>query len=173
MNGKVCLVTGANRGIGKSTALELARMGATVVIVSRDEQLGRAACDDIINASGSQSVELLVADLSSLGQVRQLATSFQERYGQLHVLVNNAGLAKHDRVLTTDGYETTFVVNHLAPFLFTNLLLETLRASAPARIINVASMMHQWGTIHFDDLMGERHYNMHTAYSQSKLACVL
>jgi NAD(P)-dependent dehydrogenase (short-subunit alcohol dehydrogenase family) len=173
MHGKICLITGANRGIGKATTLELARLGATVVMVSRDQELGTAARSEIVDATGNQTVELLVADLASLSQVRQLAASFLERHDRLHVLVNNAGLAKHDQVLTDEGYETTFAVNHLAPFLLSNLLLDTLKASAPARIVNVSSMMHQWGSIHFDDLMGKRHYNIHQAYSQSKLASVL
>ncbi|UCH11797.1 MAG: SDR family oxidoreductase [Fidelibacterota bacterium] len=173
MHGKVCLITGANRGIGKVTALELARLGAEVVMVSRDRELGAAARNKIIDATGNPAVELLVADLASMAQVRHLADTFLANHDQLHVLVNNAGLAKHDRVLTEDGYETTLAVNHLAPFLLTHLLLNVLKTSAPARIVNVSSMMHQWGTIHFDDLMGEQHYNMHSAYSQSKLASVL
>ncbi|MFB0516803.1 MAG: SDR family oxidoreductase [Candidatus Neomarinimicrobiota bacterium] len=173
MNAKVCLVTGANRGIGKATALGLARMGATVVMVSRDRQLGEAAREEIRQATGSLKVDLLVADLASLPAVREMAASFKEHHPRLHVLVNNAGVVKRHRTLTEDGFETTFAVNHLAPFLLTNLLLEILKASAPARIVNVASMVHQWGKIDFNDLQGEKRYTMNKAYNQSKLANVL
>jgi NAD(P)-dependent dehydrogenase (short-subunit alcohol dehydrogenase family) len=173
MHGKVCLITGANRGIGKATTLALARMGATVVMVSRDKKLGAAARDEIIQTSGNPSVDLLVADLADLAQVRQLAADFSERHTQLHVLINNAGLTKHDKVLTKDGFETTFAVNHLAPFLLTNLLLELMKDSKPARIINVNSMVHKWGRINFADLQGERSYNMYVAYNNSKLANML
>lgn len=173
MDGKVCLITGANRGIGKATSLALARMGATVVMVARDPALGAAACEEIIKTTGNESVELLVADLASIAQVHQLAADFQEHYLQLHVLINNAGLTKHDKILTEDGFETTFAVNHLAPFLLTNLLLDVMKSSAPARIINVNSMMHQWGRIDFDNLHGEQGYNMYLAYNNSKLANML
>jgi NAD(P)-dependent dehydrogenase (short-subunit alcohol dehydrogenase family) len=173
MHGKVCLITGANRGIGQATVLALARMGATVVMVARDPALGAAARDEIIETTGNENVDLLVADLASLAQVRQVAADFQERHTQLHVLINNAGLTKHDEVITEDGFETTFTVNHLAPFLLTNLLLDLLKSSAPARIINVNSMMHKWGRIDFDNLQGERGYNMYLAYNNSKLANML
>ncbi|MFC1619276.1 SDR family oxidoreductase [Candidatus Neomarinimicrobiota bacterium] len=173
MHGKVCLITGANRGVGKATTLALASMGATVVMVARDPALGTAARDEIIRTAGNQSVELLVADLASLEAVRQLAADFRERHSQLHVLINNAGLTKRHHVLTEDGFETTFAVNHLAPFLLTNLLLDLMKAGAPARIINVSSMVHKWGRINSGDLQSEQHYNMHIAYNQSKLANVL
>jgi NAD(P)-dependent dehydrogenase (short-subunit alcohol dehydrogenase family) len=173
MTGRICLITGANRGIGKATALALARKGATVVMAARDPILGAVARAEVIETTGNGQVDLLVADLASLADVRQLAADFQERYSELHVLINNAGLTKHDKVLTEDGFETTFAVNHLAPFLLTNLLLDMMKASAPARIINVNSMMHKWGRINFDNLQGERYYNMHMAYSSSKLANML
>lgn len=173
MDGKISLITGANRGIGKATSLGLARMGATVVMVARDPALGTAARDEIIRTTGNESVDLMVADLASMAQVRKLANDFQERYSQLHVLINNAGLTKHDRVLTEDGFETTFAVNHLAPFMLTNLLLDVMKFSVPARIINVNSMMHQWGRIDFDNLQGEQGYNMYLAYNNSKLANML
>jgi NAD(P)-dependent dehydrogenase (short-subunit alcohol dehydrogenase family) len=173
MHGKVCLITGANRGIGKASTLALAHMGATVVMVARDPALGTAARDEIIQATGNQSVDLLVTDLASQEAVRQLAAEFRERHSQLHVLINNAGLTKRHHLPTKDGFETTFAVNHLAPFLLTNLLLDLLKASAPARIINLSSMVHKWGGINFENLQGERGYNMHVAYNQSKLANVL
>lgn len=114
-----------------------------------------------------------MADLASLEAVHPLAEEVKRQHITLHVLVNNAGLAKRRHTLTEDGLETTFAVNHLAPFLLTHLLLNTLKGSAPARIINVASMVHRWGRINFDHLMGQRHYSMDRAYNQSKLANVL
>lgn len=173
MSGRVCMVTGSNRGIGKATALGLARRGATVVMVCRDQGQGEAAVAELKVESGNPAVDLMLADLSSQASIRQLVADFRGRYQQLHVLVNNAGLTLKHRSVTVDGVETTFAVNHLAPFLLTNLLLDVLRASAPARIVNVSSMVHRWGTIDFDDLQGERAYNMDRAYNQSKLADVL
>lgn len=173
MKGKTYLVTGANAGIGKATALGLARMGATVVLVCRNRERGEAAQAEIIAASGNTAVDLLIADLSSQEAIRQLAVEFKHRYQNLHGLINNAGVAKKERTLTADGIETTLAVNHLAPFLLTNLLLDTLNASAPARIVNVSSMVHKWGQIDFDDLQGEKQYDMDKAYNQSKLANIL
>ncbi len=173
MTGKVCLITGANRGIGKATALALARMGARVVMVCRNRSLGEAARDEIRAASGSEAVDLLVADLASQVAVRGLAKAFAERYDALHVLVNNAGVILKDRSVTVDGFETTFAVNYLAPFLLTNLLLDLLKVSAPSRIVNVSSIAHRWANIDFDDLGGGKQYSMGRAYYQSKLANVL
>ena len=173
MKEKVCLVTGANRGIGKATALGLALRGATVIIHCRNRQLGETAQEEIVAGTGNGAIEVMVADLASLEAVRRLAEAVKRRHATLHVLVNNAGLAKRRHTLTEDGLETTFAVNHLAPFLLTNLLLDTIKGSAPARIVNVASMVHRWGRINFDDLMGQRHYSMGRAYNQSKLANVL
>jgi NAD(P)-dependent dehydrogenase (short-subunit alcohol dehydrogenase family) len=173
MEGKICLITGANRGIGRAAALGLAKLGATVVLVCRDAGRGRQARDEIRAESGNPAVDLLVADLASQRAIRHLAAEFKTRYSELHVLINNAGLTKRERVLTEDGLEMTFAVNHLAPFLLTNLLLDRLQASAPARIINVSSMVHKWGAIDFDDLQGESGYDMDKAYNQSKLANVL
>ncbi len=173
MAGRVCMITGANGGIGKETALALAEMGATVVIVARDSEKGRVALTDIRQRSGNDKVELMVADLASLDAVRRLASEFREKNQQLHVLVNNAGALNAQLSLTKDGFETTFGVNHLAHFLLTNLLLDLLKASAPARIINVSSSAHTRGTIDFDGLHGERKYAGIAAYGQSKLANVL
>ena len=131
MTGKVCLVTGANAGIGKATATGLARMGATVVMVCRSRERGETAQAEIAADSGSQDIDLLIADLSSQGSVRKLARTFSSTYSQLHVLINNAGTITHRRRITVDGIETQFAVNHLAPFLLTNLLLDTLKVSAP------------------------------------------
>lgn len=174
MKEKVCLVTGANRGIGKATALGLALRGATIIIHCRNRQLGETAREEIVARTGNAAIEVMVADLASLEAVRRLAEAVQRRHATLHVLVNNAGLAKRRHTLTEDGFETTFAVNHLAPLLLTNLLLDILKGSTPARIVNLASMVHRWGRINFDDLMGgERGYSMGRAYNQSKLANVL
>lgn len=173
MKGKVCLITGANRGIGKATALGLARTGAAVVMVCRDRELGETARDEIVYETGNRAVNLMVADLASQRAVRQLVEAFIRTRQPLHVLINNAGVARRRRTLTEDGLETTFAVNHLVPFLLTNLLLDTIEGSAPARIVNVASMVHRWGKIDFDDLQGAERYNMGKAYYQSKLANVL
>lgn len=173
MDGRICLITGANRGIGRATALGLARMGAEIVMVSRDRRRGELAQAQIRAESGNPAVELLVADLSSQTSIRQLAADFKSRYQNLHVLLNNAGVIKKERTLTEDGLEMTFAVNHLAPFLLTHLLLDTLKNSAPARIINVSSMVHKWGEIDFEDLQGEGQYDMDRAYNQSKLANIL
>ena len=172
MQGKICLITGGTSGIGKSTAMELARMGATVVIVGRNAQKTAAVVAEIRAASGSQNVDSLLADLSSQQDVRRLADEFKRKYSQLHVLLNNAGAVYMQRQISVDGIEMTFALNHLASFLLTNLLLDTLKASAPARIINVSSDAHASGKIEFDNLQGERDYS-HRAYGNSKLANIL
>jgi len=138
MQGKICLITGANSGIGKATALGLAGMGATVVMICRDRAKGEEAQREIKAQSSSDAVDLLVADLSSQQSIRQLAESFRQHYMHLHVLINNAGSGASQRRETVDGLELTFAVNHLAPFLLTNLLLDVLKNSAPARIIEVS-----------------------------------
>jgi NAD(P)-dependent dehydrogenase (short-subunit alcohol dehydrogenase family) len=173
MNGKVVLVTGGTNGIGKATATGLARMGATVMVTGRDEARGAAAVSEIKRASGNNAVELLLADFASLAQVRQLAATVQAKSDRLDVLINNAGVWQRTRTETVDGIETTFAVNHLAPFLLTNLLLPVLRRSAPARIVNVASVGHSYVSLNIDDLEGRRGYNQQRAYNQSKLANVL
>ncbi len=172
MQGKICMVTGANSGIGKATALELAQMGATVVMVCRDRARGEEARSEITTKSRNNAVDLLQADLSSQQSIRQLVENFQHHYTQLHVLINNAGAAFTGRRETVDGLEMTFAVNYLAPFLLTNLLLDVLKASAPARIVNVSSNSHEAGYIKLDDLQAEHHRSMR-AYEQSKLAVVL
>lgn len=173
LTGKVCVITGASSGIGKETAAGLARLGATVVMVCRDRERGEAARAEVQEKSGGQAVDLLFADLSSLQAVRQLAAELKERYPHLHVLINNAGALHPTRQVTVDGLEQTFAVNHLAGFLLTHLLLDVLKKSAPARIINVSSGAHQMGAIDFEDLQAEKRYTQLKAYSQSKLANVL
>jgi len=172
MKGRICMITGAGSGIGKAAAVELAKMGATVVIVCRNQNSGERTLASIKAESG-ESADLMMADLSSQGSIRKLVKDFMNKYQKLHVLVNNAGVFLAKRTLTKDGIEMTFAVNHLAPFLLTNLLLDLLKSSAPSRIVNVSSVAHYRGHINFDDLQGEESYSGIRAYNQSKLANVL
>ncbi len=167
------MITGASSGIGRVTALELARKGASVVLVCRDRERGQETAAWIRRETGNQAIELLLADLSSQQSIRSAAAEFLAKGRPLHVLVNNAGVVELRRSLTADGIETVFAVNHLAYFLLTHLLLDRLRESAPARIVNVASDAHRWGTIAFDDLQGERRYRGMAIYGRSKLANIL
>jgi NAD(P)-dependent dehydrogenase (short-subunit alcohol dehydrogenase family) len=173
MAGRVCVVTGATSGIGKSIALGLARTGATLTIVGRDRARGEAAVAEMRAASGNPDVQLALANLASQAEVRRLGGELLERLPCIHVLVNNAGIVNLRHATTPDGIESVFAVNHLAYFLLTTLLLERLRASAPARVVNVASDAHRWGTIDFDDLGHERRYRAMRVYGSSKLANVL
>lgn len=175
MQGKTVLVTGANQGIGKATAIALAKKGARVVIVARNGDKGRAALTDVQNASPSRDAELIVADLSSQTEVRRLAAEFRSRHPRLDVLVNNAGVYVPERHATVDGIEETFAVNHLAPMLLTLELLDVLKASAPARIVTVSSEAHRGAKgIFWDDLLLAKHkYSGFKAYNQSKLANLL
>lgn len=143
MRGKTCLVTGASGGIGKATALGLARLGASVVIVSRDRDRGDAAAEEIRRRVPGARLDVLTADLARLDDVRALASQVQGRYGRLDVLINNAGVIMFQRELTPEGFEMTFATNHLGPFLLTNLLCDLLRTSAPARVITVGSAVHK------------------------------
>lgn len=173
MTGKICLVTGASSGIGTTTALGLARMNATVVLVCRSHQKGEATIARIGKETNNTTSDLLLADLASLEQIRDLVERFQKKYDRLDVLINNAGLIARNRQTTEDGFEMQFAVNHLAPFLLTNLLLDTLKGSAPSRVVTVSSTAHTGGTIRFDDLQSERRYTAWGAYGQSKLANIL
>jgi NAD(P)-dependent dehydrogenase (short-subunit alcohol dehydrogenase family) len=173
MKDKVCLVTGANSGIGKATALGLSKLGARVVMVCRSKERGMATRDEIITASGNPDIDLMLADLASQASIRQMTADFKSRYTRLHVLINNAGVAPTRRSVTVGGIETIFAVNYLAPFLLTNLLLDTLKASAPARVINIAGDFHRKATIQFDDLMSEKKYDGYQANNQAKLALIL
>ncbi len=173
MNGKVCLITGATQGIGKAAAIEIGRRGPILVVVGRDEGRLAQVVKEIKDQSGNDKVESLLADLSSQASIRQLAAQFLARHDRLHVLVNNAGGVFMERKLTVDGFETTWAVNHLGYFLLTELLLPVLKASAPARIVNVASGAHKGARINFDDLQGERGFSGFRMYGQSKLANIL
>jgi len=173
--GKTCLITGATSGIGKEIASGLARMGATVVIVGRSREKTESTVSEIKSKTGrSNGVSSLAADLSSQSSIRQLAKDYVVAHSKLDVLVNNAGIFSSKRITTIDGIESTFAVNHLAPFLLTGLLIDIIKASAPARIITTSSVAHKGVHIDFDDIQFERKsYRGFTAYSQSKLANIL
>ena len=174
MSGKTCLVTGATSGIGKETALRLAMLGATVIVVARDAARGETAGDEIRRRVPSAQVEAMTADLSSLAQVRRLAEEVLSRHDRLEVLVNNAGVISMRRQLTADGLETTFATNHLGPFLLTNLLRGRLERSAPARVVTVSSAVHkQVRTIPWDDLPRGGQAAYAQAYPLSKLLNIL
>jgi NAD(P)-dependent dehydrogenase (short-subunit alcohol dehydrogenase family) len=173
MEGATVMVTGANSGIGFVAAREIARKGASVVLVCRDAEKGKIALEEIEKGTENQSSELLIADLSSLESVRTLAQDFRKTHEKLHILMNNAGVIMGKRIVTSDGMETTFQVNYLSHFLLTNLLLDVLKNSAPARIVNTTSDAHFSGKMDFDDLQGEGSYGAMKSYSQSKLAQVL
>jgi NAD(P)-dependent dehydrogenase (short-subunit alcohol dehydrogenase family) len=173
LHGKVCLVTGSSSGIGKATASGLAALGATVVLACRDSGRGEAARQEIIRESNNQDLSVGLVDLARLDSVRSFADDFRQKFSRLDVLVNNAGIYASKRVVTADGFEATFAINHLAHFLLTNLLLELMKASAPSRIVNVSSEAQSRGHINFNDLHGERKYSGWTSYPQSKLANVL
>jgi NAD(P)-dependent dehydrogenase (short-subunit alcohol dehydrogenase family) len=170
MQGKVVMVTGATDGIGKATAHALAALGPTLVVVGRNPAKIAAAVAEIRQRSGNQQIDSLQADFAELAQVRTLAQEFLARYRRLDVLVNNAGNVFSQRGETVDGFERTFAINHLAPFLLTNLLLDRIIASAPARIVNVSSAGHVAGNAKLDDLQSTRSYNGMRVYGQSKLA---
>ena len=176
MHGKVVLITGATNGIGKAAAVEIARMGATTVIVGRDADKTAQVLSEIQQISGNQDIHSLLADLSLMAQVRDLAAAFNAQYERLDVLLNNAGAHFDKPSLTSEGLELTFALNHLSYFLLTNLLLERLKASAPSRVVNVASDAHQGASIDFDDLAFEHRSAGPVGsalYGQSKLANIL
>jgi NAD(P)-dependent dehydrogenase (short-subunit alcohol dehydrogenase family) len=169
----VYLVTGATSGIGEATARGLARLGARVIVHGRNREKCAAAVRAIASDTGNDRIEWVSADFTSLGEVRALANDLNARLPRLDVLVNNAGGSARKRTLTREGFEQNFGVNHLAPFLLTNLLIDKLKASAPSRIVNVSSMMHRMASINFDDLQSERRFGGMRTYGQSKLANIL
>jgi retinol dehydrogenase-14 len=173
MGGKTALITGGTSGIGKATAVALAAMGADVVVVGRNRERGEAAVAEIKSQGHSESVELMLADLSVQDEVRGLAETFLERYDRLDVLANNAGLVQSKRTETADGIETTLAINHLAPFLLTNLLLDRLKRSAPSRVITVSSEAQRWGDMDFDDLQSTQKYRGFPVYGKTKLANIM
>ncbi len=172
MQDKICLITGASAGIGKMTALELAKTGATLILVSRNEKRGQAVLEEIRKKTGNLKVVWMQADLSSQADIRRLVDQFKAEYAQLHLLINNAGIVATERKLSVDGLEMTFAVNHLSYFLLTNLLLEQLVASEPARIVNVASQAHSQ-QVDFNNLQGESYFEGIAPYYQSKCANIM
>jgi NAD(P)-dependent dehydrogenase (short-subunit alcohol dehydrogenase family) len=173
MIGKVCIVTGSSSGIGKETAAELAGMGATVIMLVRNRERGESAMQEILRRFPDAKLELLVADLSIVNEIRRAAAEFKTRHERLDVLVNNAGGVSGKRTLTPDGLEMTFAVNYLAPFLLTHELLDVLVASAPSRIVNVSSTAHNMGRVDLDDLQSERRYGALRTYGSAKLMNIM
>jgi len=173
MTGKICLVTGATAGIGKVTATELAAQGAELIITGRNQEKTENTVKQIKSKTGNDAVQYLLADFSDLQQVRELAAAFKESYARLDVLINNAGAFFNTRQETPYGVEMTFLVNHLAPFLLTTLLLDTLQTSSSARIVTVSSDAHRQDKMNFDDLGFKKGYFGMKAYARSKLANIL
>uniref|UniRef100_A0A667YAV8 Zgc:153441 n=1 Tax=Myripristis murdjan TaxID=586833 RepID=A0A667YAV8_9TELE len=174
LHGKTVVITGANTGIGKETALDMARRGARVVMACRDLSKAEQAASEIRQATGNSEVLVRHLDLSSLRSVRHFSTELRAAEKRLDILINNAGVMMCPKMLTDDGFEMQLGVNHLGHFLLTNLLLELLKSSAPSRVVTVSSVVHDRGKIHFDDLHFERTpYSPLTSYRQSKLANIL
>ncbi len=173
LDGRVCIVTGANKGIGLAATHGLARMGATVVLACRNPDAGEAARREIEQATGNRNLSVATLDLASLASVRRFAAEFTSAHDRLHVLVNNAGIYTSKRTVTEDGFERTWEVDYLSHFLLTNLLMDPLRAGAPSRVINVSSDGHRMGQLDFEDLNRERRWSGIRAYGQAKLAQIL
>lgn len=173
IDGKVVVITGANTGIGKETAIDLARRGGRVYIACRDEEKGREALEDIKKTSKSSDAFALKLDLASISSIRQFSKDFHERESKLHILINNAGIMACPKTFTRDGFEMQLGTNHLGHYLLTNLLLDLIKDSAPSRIVVVASEGYKLSDINREDLMSEKSYNKLKAYGQSKLANIL
>ena len=174
LSGKIALVTGANAGIGREAAVTLAKWGAKVVMVARNRERGQVALEDVKKRSGSADVSLMLCDFAVQQQIRELARDFRKDHQRLDILINNAGSVTDGRTVTPDGLEQTFAVNHLGYFLLTNLLLDLIEKSAPARIVNVSSKGHYHGTMPFDNLQYEKGgYYILAAYARSKLGNVM
>jgi NAD(P)-dependent dehydrogenase (short-subunit alcohol dehydrogenase family) len=173
MKDKVCIVTGSNSGIGKETALALAEMGATVVMVVRNREFGEAARSEIITETGSNTIDLMICDLSSMNTIRDFATAFKSKYDRLDVLINNAGAVISDRQITDDGFERTLAVNYLAPFLLTHELLSLLKDSAPSRVVNLSSGLAKRANVNLDDLQSESRYKSMKVYGSTKLRVIM
>jgi len=173
MKDRICLITGANSGIGEIASRELARMGASVIMVCRDKQKAEATRRKIVEDSGNQKIEILLCNLASQKQIRQMCEAYENTHDRLHVLINNAAIVPRLRTVTEDGIETQLAVNHLAPFLTTRLLQDILKTSAPARIITVTSGMHKTSSIDFEDLQHERKYKSMRVYAMTKLCNIL
>lgn len=170
MKDKICIVTGANSGIGKVTAIDIAKKGAKLIMVCRSKERGQEALDDVVKLSGNENVELMLADMSSQKSILEFTKSFKEKYDRIDVLLNNAGLIVGERKITEDGFESTFATNHMGYFLTTKWLMDIIKESKSARIVNVASEAHRAGDISFfNDINCEKGYNSMRVYGQSKL----
>jgi len=169
---RIIMVTGANSGIGKEIVLQLAEKGMKVIMACRQQETGQAALNEIKELTGNESLELMTVDLASLENIHDFVKEFKSKFSKLNVLINNAGVSIPKRTLSGDGFEMHMAVNHFGPFLLTNLLLDTIKAGAPSRIINVTSTLHKRGYIDFEDLQSENDYGMYglTTYGKSKLA---
>ncbi|HEX3235188.1 MAG TPA: SDR family oxidoreductase [Gemmatimonadales bacterium] len=173
LTGRVCVVTGASRGIGRAVAEQLGVLGATLVLICRRAEDGEAVAEAIAGDTRAPLPEVVTADLSIQSSVRAAAAVIRERHAQIHVLINNAGVIVRQREVTVDGLEHQFAVNHLAYFLITRLLLDRLEAGAPSRIVNLSSGAHQGGTLDLNDLQSERRYDPVRVYGRTKLANIL
>lgn len=173
MKNQVCIVTGANSGIGEETALSLAKLGATVILLCRNYERGNITLKNIISESNNKNVELMLCDLSSQNSIFDFTSKFKNKYDRLNVLINNAGILLNKRTISVDGIENTFAINHLGPFILTNSLLNLLKSSSPSRIINVSSSAHYRTNFDIDNLQGEKKYSSFDAYCKSKLYNVL
>ena len=168
MKGRIVIITGSNSGIGRETAIGLAKMGATIVMVVRDQGRGEKARTEIVNQTGNSSVDLMICDLSLISSIRHFAEEFKKKHDRLDVLINNAGATFSKREVTSEGFERNFAVNYLGPFLLTHELLSLLKSSAPSRIINVSSGLAKNGKVDLDDLQSEKNYAGTKFYSPSR-----
>ncbi|XP_010884226.2 retinol dehydrogenase 12-like isoform X1 [Esox lucius] len=173
LDDKTVVITGANTGIGKETALDLAKRGARVIMACRDMEKAEGALKEVIDGSGNQNVVIKKLDLSDTKSVREFAETINKEEPRLNILINNAGVMVCPYGKTVDGFEMQIGVNHMGHFLLTHLLIDLIKSSTPARIINVSSMAHSWGTINLDDINSEKGYDKIKAYNQSKLANIL
>jgi len=172
LKNKIVLITGATSGLGKETAIGLAKLGAIIVFTSRDRLKGKKTRDELVAASGNENIDMLPCDLASFESIRSCCKEFKSKYEDLHVLINNAAVWDFKRRESKDGIENIFATNFLAPFLMTHLLLDVLKKSSPSRIINVTSGMH-YGSINFEDIEYEQDFSGAKAYRQSKLGLIL
>nr|XP_046227549.1 retinol dehydrogenase 12-like isoform X2 [Scatophagus argus] len=173
LDGKTVVITGANAGIGKETAIDLAKRGARVIMACRDMERAQAAAKDVIESSGNKDVVCMKLDLSDSKSIREFAEAINQEEPKLNILINNAGVMACPYGKTADGFEMQIGVNHMGHFLLTYLLIDLIKKSAPARIVTVSSMAHSWGSINLEDINSEKRYDKWKAYSQSKLANVL
>uniref|UniRef100_A0A8C2E7J3 Retinol dehydrogenase 12, like n=1 Tax=Cyprinus carpio TaxID=7962 RepID=A0A8C2E7J3_CYPCA len=173
LDGKTVIITGANTGIGKETAIDLAKRGARIIMACRDTEKAEAALKEVKDASGNQDVVTSRLDLADSKSIREFAENINKEEKRVNILINNAGVMVCPYGTTADGFEMQIGVNHMGHFLLTYLLLDLIKRSTPARIVNVSSMAHQWGTINLEDINSEKNYDKQKAYSQSKLANIL